>query len=144
MKVRHSTKHRQFAILLPVLIKLSLKSRPCWLNNMICNLNVESVGSLNFPIVSNVLPSQSKSEHSRAQDLFGWAGQCREDNNPLPVPDERGGPHLSNHRQQRGGGRLEQHSLHHVGPWWTGVAEDGLEHLLLQHRVHIAGGGQHG
>ena len=112
---------------------------------MICNLNKCPIcWKPRLSNSLNVLPSQSKSEHSRAQDLFGRAGQCREDNNPLPVPDERGGPHLPHHRQQRGGGRLEQHSLHHVGPWWTGVAEDGVEHVLLQHRVHIAGGGQHG
>ena len=80
----------------------------------------------------------------RTQNLPGWAGQRWQDDNPVPVPDERGGPHLPHHRVQRGGGGLEQHPLHHVGPGWPGVPEDGLEHVLLQHGVHPLGGGQHG
>ena len=79
----------------------------------------------------------------RTQNLPGWAGQRWQDDNPVPVPDERGGPHLPHHRVQRGGGGLEQHPLHHVGPRGAGVPQDRLEHLLLQHRVHLVGGGQH-
>ena len=81
---------------------------------------------------------------SRTQDLPGGPGQCWQDHHLVPVPHERGGPHLPNHREQRGGGRLEQHPLYNVGFGRTGVPQDSLEHILLQHRVHLAGGGQHG
>ena len=70
----------------------------------------------------------------RTQDLPGGSGQCGEDDYSVPVPDERGGSHVPHHRQQRGGGRLEQYTLHHVGPGGTGVAQDLLEYLLLQYR----------
>ena len=79
----------------------------------------------------------------RAQNLPGRSGQRGQDDHPVPVPDERGGAHLAHHRQQRGGGGLEQHPLHHVGPGRAGVPAHCLEHLLLQHGVHPAGGGQH-
>ena len=36
-------------------------------------------------------------------------------------------------------GGLEQHPLRDVGPWWPGVSEDCLEHLLLKHGVHHSG-----
>ena len=70
---------------------------------------------------------------SRAQDLYRWSGQRGQDDHPLPVSDERGGAHFPDDRIQRGGGRVEEHSLHHVGPRRTGLSQGRLEHLLLQH-----------
>ena len=63
----------------------------------------------------------------------GRPGQRGQDNNSVPVPDERGGPHLPHHRQQRGGGGLEQHPLHHVGPGRSGVAQNLLEYILFKY-----------
>ena len=66
-----------------------------------------------------------------------WSGQCREDNHPLPVPNERSGPNVSHHRVERGRGCVEKHPLHHVGSWRPGVAENLVEHILQQYRGRI-------
>ena len=90
------------------------------------------------------IPRSNPVLFSRTQNLPGGAGQCWQDDDPVPVPDERSGAYLAHHRQQRGGGCLEQHPLYHVGPGGTGVTADRMEHLLLQHGVHPPGGGLHG
>jgi len=77
----------------------------------------------------------------RAQNLPGWTGQRRENDNFVPVSNERGRPHVTHHWEQRGGGGVEQHPLHHVGSWRPGVAENLVEHILQQYRVHHSGGG---
>lgn len=62
--------------------------------------------------------------------LMGHFGCCL-----FPVQlHERGGSHLSHHRQQRGGDRGEQHALPDVGHRGAGVSALLLEHLLHQHR----------
>ena len=67
----------------------------------------------------------------RTQNLHRRVGQRRQNDHLVPVPDERGRPDVAHHRLERGGGRLEEHPLHHVGPRGPGVPTSGLEHLLL-------------
>ena len=42
--------------------------------------------------------------------------------------------HVADDRVQRGGGGVEEHPLHHVGPRRPGLAQGRVEHILLQHR----------
>ena len=63
-----------------------------------------------------------------------WPGQRGQDHNSVPVPHERSGPHVPDHREQRGGGGVEQHTLYHVGPRRARVIENVVEHVLQQHR----------
>ena len=71
--------------------------------------------------------------HFRTQDLHRRPGQCRQDDDPVPVSDERGGAHVAHHRLQRGGGGLEEHTLHHVGLRRAGLTQSSVEHILLKH-----------
>ena len=70
----------------------------------------------------------------RTQDLHRGSGQRRQDDDLVPVPDERGRPDLAHHRLQRRGGHVEERPVHHVGPRGTGLAQGSLEHILLKHR----------
>ena len=62
------------------------------------------------------------------------AGQCGKDNRAVPPAPWRGSQNGAHHRQQRGGGGLEQHPLHHVGPGRSGVAQNLLEYILFKYR----------
>jgi len=77
----------------------------------------------------------------RTQDLHRGSGQRRQDDDPVPVPDERGRPDLAHHRLQRRGGHVEERPVHHVGPRGSRLAQGSLEHVLLKHRVCDPGGG---
>lgn len=72
--------------------------------------------------------------HHRAQDRHGGPGQRGQDHHSVPAADERGGPHVTHHRQQRRGGGVEEPTLHYVGLGRPGVPQISLEHLLHQHR----------
>ncbi len=66
--------------------------------------------------------------------MYSRVRQCRQNDNPLPVPHERGGADVSDDRVERGGGRLEEHPLHHVGPRRPRITSSRLEYVLLQYR----------
>ena len=70
----------------------------------------------------------------RAQDLHRRPGQRGQDDDPLPVPDERGRPHIPDHRLKRGGGRVEKYPLHNVGSGRARHAQGSVEHILFKYR----------
>jgi hypothetical protein len=67
----------------------------------------------------------------RAQNLYRWAGQRRQNDYPLSVPHERGGSDVTNDRVQRGRSRVEKHPLYHVGPRRSRITSSRLEYVLL-------------
>lgn len=58
--------------------------------------------------------------------------------------DCSGGAHIPDDRLERGGGGVEKHPLHYVGPRRAAEFARRLEHLLHQHRVCHPGGGLDG
>ena len=67
---------------------------------------------------------------NRTQDRDGGTRQRRQDHHPVPAVDEWSGAHITHHRQQRGGGGVEEPALHHVGFRWARVPQISMEHLL--------------
>ena len=70
----------------------------------------------------------------RAQNLHRRLGQRWQDHDPVSVFDERSSADVADYRVERGGGRLEKYSLHHVGLRWTRITQSSLEYVLLKHR----------
>lgn len=69
-----------------------------------------------------ILKTMESIHERRAQDNHSRPGQRRQNDDTVSVPDERSGSHVAHDRLQRGRGRLEEHSLSHVGHWRSRVA----------------------